>query len=86
MEAVDYEINRMGRVEKMTAVEHADWRLAEVPRNIQNQLQQFHPPMNASNLGDALGYLLYAKYNPRIMGAPNQQSKKPGWPSPWKGL
>ncbi len=96
VEAVDYEINKMGKVQRLTARDDADWRLADAPEVVQQQLQSFRPPRRAENLSDALGYLLYAKHNPAVMGinpsvAQNsiEQSlqsttKNRGWPSPWK--
>lgn len=91
VEAVDYEINRMGQIQRMTALEDADWRLADVPESIQAQLQRFHPPRQAEILSDALGYLLYAKHNPAVMGIRDPASiqtntRGKGWPSPWKGI
>ena len=90
VEAVDYEINRMGRIQRLSARDDADWRLADAPEMIQRQLNSFHPPRTAENLGDALGYLLYAKHNPAIMGIDQTstiehslQARGRGWPSPW---
>lgn len=91
VEAVDYEINRMGSIQRQSARDDADWRLADAPDMIKQQLGTFHPPRQAENLSDALGYLLYAKHNPAVMGL-NQtsaidrslQSRGRGWPSPWR--
>ena len=90
-EAVDYEINQMGQIQRSTAREDADWRLSDVPENIQAQLLRFNPPRTAEILSDALGYLLYAKHNPTVMGIQESESKErntkgKGWPSPWKGI
>jgi superfamily II DNA or RNA helicase len=91
VEAVDYEINRMGHIQRISARDDADWRLADAPEMVQRQLQTFRPPRRAENLSDALGYLLYAKHNPAVMGIEHSseierslQSKGRGWPSPWK--
>lgn len=96
VEAVDYEINKMGKIQRLTARDDADWRLADAPEVVQQQLQSFRPPRRAENLSDALGYLLYAKHNPAVMGinpsiAQNtidqslqSTTKSRGWPSPWK--
>ena len=88
---MDYEINRMGRIQRLSARDDADWRLADAPEMIQRQLNTFHPPRRAENLSDALGYLLYAKHNPAIMGIDQTstierslQARGRGWPSPWK--
>ena len=91
VEAVDYEINRMGRIQRLSARDDADWRLADAPEMIQQQLNTFRPPRQAENLGDALGYLLYAKHNPAVMCIDQTsnierslQARGRGWPSPWK--
>ena len=84
VEAVDFELNKSGKVQRMTALENADWRLTDVPEGIQIQLQRFKPPRTAKFLGDALGYLLYAKYNPSIIQSKQAVTTKQGWPSQWK--
>ncbi len=94
VEAVDYEINRMGSIQRISARDDADWRLGDVPASVQQQLGAFRPPRRAENLGDALGYLLYAQHNPAVMGLLNEQEvsqidqalnlRGRGWPSPWK--
>lgn len=94
VEAVDYEINRMGSIQRISARDDADWRLADVPESVQQQLGTFRPPRRAENLGDALGYLLYAQHNPAVMGLLNEEETSKieralnprgrGWPSPWK--
>ena len=81
----------MGRIQRLSARDDADWRLADAPDMIQQQLGTFYPPGCAENLSDALGYLLYAKHNPAVMGIDQTstidlalQSRGRGWPSPWK--
>ena len=81
IEAVDYEIERLGAVEKYTARDDAEWRETPVPSPLAKVLQELHPPRRATNLSDALGYLVYSDHH-------QQQTprKKIGthWPERWK--
>ena len=90
VEAVDYEISKMGPIQRGTARDDADWRVAPVPDVIQEQLKKLRPPRYAEALGDALGYLLYAEHHPSQHPSgqfKNWSGLRPigqGWPSLWK--
>ena len=83
VEAVDFEINSMGRIAQFSALDDADWRIAPVSEEITTLLKALHPPRETQFLGDALGYLLFAEHNP-----PKKQKKSTGkgWPELWKSI
>lgn len=63
IEAVDYELEQMGPIEAQTANDKAEWRFGSVPGTIQQALAELKPPRTAKNIGDALGYLSFAKHH-----------------------
>ena len=64
VEAVDYEIEKMGRVPIITARDDADWRIEDPSPDIIQSLAQLQPPRRARTLSDALGYLCFAQHHP----------------------
>ena len=78
VEAVDYELGKLGPVARQSALEEAAWRHSPTPPDIQRALSQLHPPRTAHNLGDALGYLVFAEHNPPRKPTPRPKGK--GWP------
>ena len=81
VEAVDYELARMGETEAESASEDAEWRQAPVPQSVARTLSDLRPPRNAENFGDALALLVYDQ------GTQGWQTKERGggWPEKWKG-
>ncbi|MEC7987484.1 MAG: DEAD/DEAH box helicase family protein [Myxococcota bacterium] len=77
VEAVDYEIEQMGRTESNTAHDEAQWRQEPPPIEIQRALQNLTPPRSANNLSDALGYLCYASHHDQKIPRPERGR---GWP------
>jgi hypothetical protein len=61
VEAVDYEIQKMGTLAIQTALPTAPWRRGEVPHPLEEQLAQLKPPRSARTLGEALHYLSFAQ-------------------------
>jgi len=57
VQAVDWEIEELGRHSATSALPSAPWRLQRVPPHIQASLRALKPPRMAHNLGEALGYL-----------------------------
>ena len=83
VEAVDFEIQSMGRIAMLTALDDADWRIAPITDEIRSELKTLHPPRSTEFIGDALGYLLFAQHN-----QPRRQDKSvrtiwKGWPAHW---
>ncbi|MEM1348172.1 MAG: DEAD/DEAH box helicase [Myxococcota bacterium] len=65
VQAVDFEIEGMGRTSVTTARSDASWRLAPVPGDIAEVLGGLTPPRRADTLGEALHYIVYDTYAPR---------------------
>lgn len=59
IEAVDYEIAKMGKEAHYSAQKEATWRRDVVPPEMQHLLAQLKPPRTARNLGQALQYLSF---------------------------
>lgn len=87
VEAVDYEVHKMGPVQRNSALDDADWRIADVPKEMISMLQALRPPRTAETLGDALGYLLYAQVHPELQNPTHTDiiwKKGSGWPPHWR--
>lgn len=83
VEAVDFEINSMGKIPMLTALDDADWRIAPAPEDLQAELKKLHPPRHTDCIGDALGYLLFAQYNQPRRRNQNVKTTLKGWPAHW---
>ena len=79
VEAVDFEIDKMGLRESNSAREDAAWRLTPITNELQAELRLLSPPRNAATIGDALGYLVFAEHN---ASQQSSTSATKGWP-PW---
>lgn len=59
VEAVDYEVQRLGPQARRTALEHAPWRKQSVPPDLQRRLKQLQPPRFAGTIGEAYHLLAF---------------------------
>jgi len=81
VEAVDYEIEKLGESETNSAHAESAWRQMQTPPSLQETLANLRPPRTAKNLADALGHLVYAEQHPpRAKKHPGKQ----GWPKRYK--
>ncbi len=64
VEAVDYEVARMGPKVAASARPSAPWRRDPVPPALAERLAALRPPRRASRLGDALAHLAFAEHGP----------------------
>lgn len=83
VEAVDFEIESMGQIATLTALDDADWRIAPITDELRTELKKLHPPRTTEFIGDALGYLLFAQYNQPRRRNKNKNTTWKGWPSHW---
>jgi ATP-dependent helicase IRC3 len=63
VEAVDYEIERMGAHAAASAHEDAAWRQGAVPLGMADRLARLRPPRVAENVGQALQHLAFAEFH-----------------------
>jgi ATP-dependent helicase IRC3 len=62
VEAVDYEVQKRGPRVARSALEDAKWRQQATPNQLEEQLSALRPARHANNYGEALRYLIFARY------------------------
>lgn len=65
VEAVDYELEKLGPVPSRTARDDADWRIEEPNPQLIDALSRLNPPRRAQTICDALGYICFAQHHTR---------------------
>ena len=63
VQAVDYEIERLGAAASRSARINAAWRLEPPDEAHTNELLALRPPRSAHNVGEALRYIAFAAYS-----------------------